>query len=32
MEKAIADGKRDMVEAALGKYQVTAAQRKQLLG
>ena len=32
MEKAIADGKRDMVEAALSKYQVTAAQRKQLLG
>ena len=32
MEKAIADGKRDMVESALGKYQVTAAQRKQLLG
>jgi hypothetical protein len=32
MEMAIADGKRDMVEAALGKYQVTAAQRKQLLG
>ena len=32
MEKAIADGKRDMVEYALGKYQVTAAQRKQLLG
>ena len=32
MEKAIADGKRDMVEAALGKYQVTASQRKQLLG
>jgi len=32
MEKAIADGKRDMVETALGKYQVTAAQRKQLLG
>jgi hypothetical protein len=32
MEKAIADGKRDMVEAALVKYQVTAAQRKQLLG
>ena len=32
MEKAIADGKRDIVESALGKYQVTAAQRKQLLG
>lgn len=32
MEKAIADGKRDMVESALDKYQVTAAQRKQLLG
>ena len=32
MEKAIADGKRDMVEQALSKYTVTAAQRKQLLG
>lgn len=32
MEKAIAYGKRDMVETALSKYQVTAAQRKQLLG
>jgi hypothetical protein len=32
MEKAIADGKEEMVKEALNKYQVTAAQRKELLG
>ena len=32
MEKAIADGKGEMVKEALNKYQVTAAQRKELLG
>jgi len=32
MEKAIADGKGDMVKSALSKYQATPAQVKQLLG
>ena len=32
MIKAVADGKRDAVENALGKYEVTAAQRKKILG
>lgn len=32
MIKAVADGKRDAVENALGKYEMTAAQRKKILG
>lgn len=32
MIKAVADGKRDKVEEALGKYEVTPAQRKKILG
>jgi len=32
MIKAVADGKRDAVESALGKYEMTAAQRKKILG
>ena len=32
MIKAVADGKRDAVENALGKYEVTPAQRKKILG
>lgn len=32
MIKAVADGKRDAVENALGKYEVTTAQRKKILG
>lgn len=32
MIKAVSDGKRDAVENALGKYEVTTAQRKKILG
>tara|TARA_R110000744_G_C19180485_1_gene542677 strand:- start:72 stop:623 length:552 start_codon:yes stop_codon:yes gene_type:complete len=32
MAKAIEDGKADMVKSALNKYEVTASQRKELLG